>query len=689
VPSRSRTPRGPAPLAPAPDRTRQAVTAFTPCALYRHGGVPRVRSAKGVTMKRLLSVALALMALGIPAASAAAGSAAPPRVDSVLVKFRAHVPAARFLLKGDVLLGRTLNGVSVVRVKRGVPVAARVKAYDALPAVVYAEPNALARADLSSPNDPSYGSQWALGAVHAAAGWSSSPGSYTATGGPTIAVVDTGVESTHADLQPSRVLVSSGANCLSSSGTCVADAATDDNGHGTHVAGIAAASTNNATGIAGAAYASPILPVKVLNSAANGSYAGIANGILWAAQHGARVINLSLGGSTASQTLCDAVASAISSGVVVVASAGNGSTSAANYPAACPGAVGVAATDERDAAASFSNYGSPDVFVSAPGANIYSTYRGGGYTTLSGTSMAAPLVTGLAALLREQQPARTVAQVKSILATTSDKVGSAAYGADPYATCAGCTWSTTHGYGRVNFERALGGNTASPPPSSSDFAVAASPPLAAVAPGSSATYDVSVTANGGSASVALAASGLPAGATATFTPATVQAPGSSTLVVATSSSTPVGRYTVSIDASSGGVVRSTSVTLLVAVDLPVPPVVPPVPPVPPVVPPVPVSSQGDFTLAITPATATVLRGMPATYALTLSGAASGAVKLTLTGERPPGATVAFAPALAPAPGASTLTVATTLGTPPGTYVLTVNGERNGLVRTASATLVVQ
>src|SRR5207302_8529995 len=125
---------------------------------------------------------------------------------------------------------------------------------------------------------------------------------------------------------------------------------------------------------------------------------------------------------------------------------GHSGTSAASYPAACPGALGVAATDANDGTPSWSNYGAPNVFVSAPGVSIYSTYMGGGYATLSGTSMATPFVTGLSALLFGQTPSRTPGDVKVVLASTSDKVGSSGYGSDPYGTCGGCTWNGTYGY---------------------------------------------------------------------------------------------------------------------------------------------------------------------------------------------------------------------------------------------------
>src|SRR5262249_59856544 len=130
-----------------------------------------------------------------------------------------------------------------------------------------------------------------------------------------------------------------------------------------------------------------------------------------------------LGGTGFSQTLCDAVTSAINSGVVLVAAAGNSGNSVPLYPAACPGAIGVAASDSNDGTPSWSNYGSPNVFVSAPGVSIYSTYLNNSYATLSGTSMASPFLAGLVAVLKSQVTARTPAGIKNILATTSEKGG--------------------------------------------------------------------------------------------------------------------------------------------------------------------------------------------------------------------------------------------------------------------------
>src|SRR5712691_4131013 len=363
-----------------------------------------------------------VLALGLMGPTAAPAKNPAPRSSStILVKLAVPTAADAIVSRlGDTLLGTTATGVAVVNIERGGKLDQKVKEYSRLTGVVYAEPNFIARATLAAPNDPSYGSQWGLKTIRALEGWGIYPGTYASTGGATLAVVDTGVDSSHPDLD-AHVLTTMGASCMSPSGSCSSGPALDDNGHGTHVAGIAAAETNNNTGVAGTAYTSSIIPVKVLDSNASGSYAAITNGIMWAAQHGARARKLSSGGRRDSQ--------AMSLGSLAVASAGNNSSSAANYPAACPGAVGVAATDSSDKPASFSNYGSPDVFVSAPGVSIYSTYPGGGYTTMSGTSMAAPYVTGLAALLFGELPGRTIGDVKNLLATTSDKVGSGSYGA--------------------------------------------------------------------------------------------------------------------------------------------------------------------------------------------------------------------------------------------------------------------
>ena len=483
-------------------------------------------------------------ALFVGAGSAtAAPSGAPAGSHTILVKFNgAKAPAVV-----DVQSGQTVTGA--------------LAAYESNPNVEYAEPNVVEQAQgLPAPNDPSYSSQWSLATTNALAGWNVYPGSYAAPGSPQapIAIVDSGVDSTHPDLA-GRVDTADGANCVT--GTCVSSTALDDYGHGTHVAGIAAASANNLTGIAGVAYDAPVIPVKVLDSTGNGNAAGVAAGIMWAADHGARVINLSLGSTSYSQAVCDAVTYATAKGDLVVAAAGNNGSSTPFYPAACPGAIGVGATDSTDAVPYWSDSGSANVFVSAPGVSILSTYMGGGYATESGTSMAAPFVSGLAELLLAQNASRTPGDVERILASTSDKVGSLSYGSDPDGMCAGCTWNASYGYGRVDVSNALTGTTPAAPP---DFSVGVSAPSETVAAGQKATDTVNVAALGGfTGSVSLAASGLPAGATTAFNPASVATSGSSTLTISTGTTTPVGSYTITVQGTSGSLVHAVSLTLVV------------------------------------------------------------------------------------------------------------------------------
>jgi subtilisin family serine protease len=396
-----------------------------------------------------------------------AGASSSPRRErtTILVKFAdPSTASAKIESLGDHPFGKVGSTVSIVRIKPSASLDARLATYRARPDVVYAEPNYIATTSLTAPNDPSFSAQWSLGAINAVGGWSTYPGSYTSTGGVPIAIIDTGVYAAHPDLS-AHVLTSLGANCVS--GTCSGSASSaDDFGHGTHIAGIAAASTNNGAGIAGVAISSPIIPIKALDNQGSGSYAAIANGILWAAAHGARVINLSVGGPGYDATLCNAVASAISDGTLVIAAAGNDGVNTPEYPAACPGAVGVAATSSTGGSPAWSNYGSPDVFISAPGVDVYSTMWPGAsqlgttcgqqlYCSLQGTSMASPHVAALAALLFGENPARTPAEVKLILAQTAQKIGGVTYAADPYGTCNGCTWHAWYGYGLIDAQAAL------------------------------------------------------------------------------------------------------------------------------------------------------------------------------------------------------------------------------------------
>jgi len=260
-----------------------------------------------------------------------------------------------------------------------------------------------------------------------------------------IAIVDTGVDLDHPDLNDK--IYSSGYDFINNDSD-----ATDDNAHGTHVAGIAAAETHNNEGIAGVAWNCKILPVKVLDE--NGeadSYDPIIQGINWAVDNGAHVINLSLGGLGPDPDLFAALKRAHENNVVVVAAAGN-EEEAVLYPAAYNDyCLAVAATDYDDERVDFSNFG-PEIDVAAPGVLIISTvptwFWGPGsfpYAWGDGTSMASPHVAGLAALIKSVKPHLTAAQIMNVIRYSADDVNFVNnLGMDNYI-----------GYGRINTEKAL------------------------------------------------------------------------------------------------------------------------------------------------------------------------------------------------------------------------------------------
>lgn len=279
------------------------------------------------------------------------------------------------------------------------------------------------------PNDPNYGSEWHLSKVSAPSGWDISTGDP----GIIIAVIDSGVDPSHPDLAAKLL---PGYNYLSKN--------TDTHdvlGHGTAVAGTAAAISDNQTGVAGVAWRSPILPLVVLNSNNYAAYSDIASAILFAADNGAKVINISIGGSSSSSTLQSAVNYAWNKGAVIVASAMNDSSSTPMYPAALDNVIAASATDKSDNFASFSNYGKW-IDLSAPGVSILTTSNGGGYGYWSGTSFSSPIIAGLAALVFSAKPTLTNAQAVDLMRQNSDDLGTAGY--DYY-----------FGYGRVNVYETL------------------------------------------------------------------------------------------------------------------------------------------------------------------------------------------------------------------------------------------
>jgi len=289
------------------------------------------------------------------------------------------------------------------------------KTYHSLPVVEYAEPNYVAKA-LLEPNDPYFSNQWGLPKIQAPEAWDLATGSSQVK----IAILDTGIDKDHQDLAGKIFARVNLTNARSDD---------DLNGHGTHVAGIASAITNNGLGVAGTGFNTSLISVKVLNDNGSGYYSWIVNGIKWAADNGAKVINLSLGGSSSSKALEDAVNYAWEKGVVLACAAGNDGISTPLYPAYYQNCIATAATDQSDQKTSWSNYGNW-VDVAAPGLNIFSTLpnhkvkitKTKNYGYLSGTSMATPFVSGLAGLLFGQNSNLTNFEVRKMIEENADKI---------------------------------------------------------------------------------------------------------------------------------------------------------------------------------------------------------------------------------------------------------------------------
>ncbi len=245
------------------------------------------------------------------------------------------------------------------------------------------------------PNDPDYGKQWNLRSINIESAWDETKGS-----GVTVAVIDTGI-SPVPDLKDTKFV--KGYDFVNDR-----IEAYDDAGHGTHVAGTIAQSTNNGYGVAGIAYEASLMPLKVLGASGGGTVADIAEAIRFAADNGADVINMSLGGAGESQLMEEAINYAHQKGVVVVAAAGNANRNAASYPARYSHVIGVAALDSAGVKAPYSNFGA-GVDISAPGGsetgkilqNTIDPQTGEGvFVGYQGTSMAAPHVAGVAALVK-------------------------------------------------------------------------------------------------------------------------------------------------------------------------------------------------------------------------------------------------------------------------------------------------
>lgn len=290
------------------------------------------------------------------------------------------------------------------------------------PRIANVEPHAKVRALGFVPDDPMFEQQWHMKRIGAPDAWG-----YSSGRGVTVAVIDTGIaceafEGFHKATDLADTGCVTGYNLVADN-----EHAYDDHGHGTHVAGTIAQSTNNGLGGAGLAFRARLMPVKVLSGDGWGTTSDVADGIRWAAENGAHVINLSLGGPFNSKILQDAVDFARSRNVVVVAAAGN-SGGRVGYPGGSAGVIGVSATDSNDALAWFSARGS-EIDIAAPGVNVLQqTVCNGGkdgcevFPEYSGTSMASPHVAAAAALLMGQGVTRADKVEQALLANAS-KVG--------------------------------------------------------------------------------------------------------------------------------------------------------------------------------------------------------------------------------------------------------------------------
>jgi subtilisin family serine protease len=422
------------------------------------------------------SFVIAILALAVAWSASGTAAAAVTDPDGLIVRFEPGVSAAERAAIRDEAgtdLERTfpVPGMQLLDLEPGQGRAAAERALERRDGVLYAEPNAVRRASLR-PDDLHYPLLWGLEntgqAIRGTAGsidadtdagdaWDAGIG-----GGGAVAVIDSGVDLAHPDLAANawRNPGESGAGRESNGLDDDLNGRVDDwrgwdfvagdsdpadeNGHGTHVAGTIAALRGNGIGVAGVADGSRLMALRVLNAQGTGSVAGVIQAYGYAARAGAKVVNLSLGSSTSSRAESDAIAAHPE--MLFVAAAGNGGDDGIGddtdlfpeYPCAYPlsNVVCVAASDNRDRLATFSNYGDLSVDLAAPGVDIVSTLPGDRYGWASGTSMATPHVSGAAALLWAASPGASAAQIKSALTV----------GADPVAAFAGRTVSG----GRLN-----------------------------------------------------------------------------------------------------------------------------------------------------------------------------------------------------------------------------------------------
>ena len=387
----------------------------------------------------------------------------------IIVKFnggadRQQVATALADLGTTVISTNRQLGSSLLRIPAGKTVEEMVATFSSRPDVDYVEPNYIAHAFMT-PNDPYYMYQWHMPLINMPAAWDQSTGS-----GVVVAVVDCGVAyETYGVYTQAPDLA--GTTFVPGYDFINNDAhPNDDCAHGTHVAGTIAQTTNNSFGVTGVAFNCSIMPVKVLDASGSGSYTAIANGVIFAADNGANVINMSLGGASSSTELQNAVIYAYNKGVTIVCAAGNAGSSAPQYPAAYTQCISVSAVRYDKTYTNYTSYGST-IDICAPGGDVsidqsgdgyvdgvlQQTHDGTNYGTFSyyfyeGTSMASPHVAGVAALLiAKNGGTMTPTEVRAALQNTAEDRGTVG-------------WDQYYGYGLVNADAALQSISTTNPP---------------------------------------------------------------------------------------------------------------------------------------------------------------------------------------------------------------------------------
>ena len=383
--------------------------------------------------------------------------------DRVLVKLKEGVPedtVEAINRKNNARTEKKIprTRVSVVKLPKGLQVADAVKRYEASPDVEYAEPDFLfapAQITPKTPNDPEYRKMWNLDNTGQTGGTADADtdepeawGTTTGATGTVVAVIDTGVDINHPDLNdnvwtnpdetPGNGVDDDRNGYVDDihgwdfvdENSSVFDSATDDS-HGTHVAGTIGAEGNNSIGITGVNWQTKIMPLKFIGSSRFGYGSDFVEALNYAVAEGITISNNSWAGSSYSQTIMDAIKRADAAGHLIVAGAANGGSDSVGdnndvtpmYPASydSPNVIAVAASDRNDALASFSNYGATSVDLAAPGTDILSTVPGGTYGYKSGTSMATPHVSGIAALLKSKEPTLDAAGMKDRILRYAEK----------------------------------------------------------------------------------------------------------------------------------------------------------------------------------------------------------------------------------------------------------------------------